>query len=300
MATQTLPRSEMDAYGMETSWLVSVFWNDRSVEIPAPAKRVGGTFLPNGFRQIVLKAAHRDSYSIARVDSGGDFNSIYSELDPNPQRIYIPQSGFEIATRLARDLTRQSGAGGGMPGIGVLTPDHIVGTDSDNQPIPSAAFLAALRKQQEPLANFRVSEGTSLWQKDPASVTETYRNAARWLYGEKAQQMFGWMISDAARLTKACPRCREQAQHDALGCKPCSADFARFYLDRGYTPEQIESGVPERNWLPDPFVAEDMRVILGKRKMRPGAVVREKFRDLRELDRASRGAETEEETVAAE
>lgn len=258
-------RSTRDFYDrtFEDAWIVSVFWRPKREEVQGFIRRPGGVILPGGFRNIILPAAPRDGYSIAKVESGGDFIPTFPNPDTKPGIQHIARSGTEIAVQLVESMTRAGGENGGMPGIAVLPAEHIIGTDEEGRPIPSDEFLARLHRQQEPLAHYRVNRGNLLFAKDPTSVQETHRQAARYLYGEDAKNQFPWMRGDLVRKTKPCPRCGTDNQAQALGCVACPCDFAQFYLRRGMTAEDVEAI--------DPVVAMDMRDLGAKTKPKPAA-----------------------------
>ena len=247
MSTAAQPVTKQDDFpsfgkNFGTAWIVSVYWARQQFSIANKVRVLrGGRVLPAGYNDYVLEAAPRDGYSLLKVEDGAVHQPDFSSGDDRPPgRIHVPQTGTEIALGLVDKWTGHGMIGAGQIDIALLPNEAIARFDADMRPVPSEEFLERLRKAQEPRAAAWVDKASDYHRTPGKSggITEHMRDACRWLHGEAANR-FDWMHAATMEANKKCVACGREILKAALACEHCQTNIPKFYMEAGYTLEEV-------------------------------------------------------------
>ncbi len=178
----------------------------------------------NGLTVYEMKAAPRGSYSTLRVYDTQEWCSRPDPTDGHPHWMPMPIPAYVVANDLVATwagdtLGKRSGY---SPGICLLAGD-----------IPTPAELAGLRKGQDALFNWYITDAMGKYLKGLGTeITDIHRLAAKEMLDKGAERLPWYPTMDFADV-KMCVACDKQISAKALRCQHCQTVLPDWYEKYG-------------------------------------------------------------------
>lgn len=257
MRTIQHPSSEPITTVLESSWIVSImpFKDDKKIDLIGrfPIHKVN----PGGITQYSLppaKSVYGRTWEFVAIPI---FSTVIGYVNKTDLDVSTMNVGMTIESSKAvcnvildRWVSKHQAPNGGHPGIarvpdGVMIPGAKV--PRDKWPAAFAAFIENLVVKQNLYFQWMVADANESYRKNGlARIHENSRTAARWVYGNAADQI-PWMSVVDVLATKSCPACSKPIHKNVAVCTECKTNLLEYYLSpfSGLDDNWVESNDPD-------------------------------------------------------